>query len=167
MAVDRSQHRLRKPLVLATIAAVAAGLIVTGAAAPAAGAVTVDALGVDLSLPTGAFRGGANGTLYGLSDNGVPSQAVLNGAHVTNTSQKPPDGAQHPNGDVLDVEKSFFAGAGKDLLVYVPDMYPDWPYNKGKRPGDDNNDGVWDYLPIVRQVAEKIATTSAHPNDIV
>ncbi len=167
MAVDRSQHRLRKPLVLATIAAVAAGLIVTGAAAPAAGAVTVDALGVDLSLPTGAFRGGANGTLYGLSDNGVPSQAVLDGAHVTNSSQKPPDGAQHPNGDALKVESSFFAGAGKDMYVYIQDEYPDWAYNGGKRPGDANNDGVWDYVPIIRAAVEKVATTSAHPQDYV
>lgn len=130
-------------------------------------AATSETLAVDFSRTTGDFRGGASGTLYGLGDDGVPSQPVLNGAHVTNTSQKPPDGAQHPNGDVLDVEKSFFAGAGKELLVYVPDMYPDWPYNKGKRPGDANNDGVWDYLPIIRQVAEKIATTSAHPKDIV
>ncbi len=167
MAVDRSQHRLRKPLVLATIAAVAAGLIVTGAAAPAAGAVTVDALGVDLSLPTGAFRGGANGTLYGLSDNGVPSQAVLDGAHVTNSSQKPPDGAQHPNGDALKVESSFFAGAGKDMYVYIQDEYPDWAYNGGKRPGDANNDGVWDYVPIIRAAVEKVDTTSAHPQDYV
>jgi hypothetical protein len=130
-------------------------------------AAAAETLAVDFSQTTGDFRGGASGTLYGLSDDGVPSQPVLNGAHVTNTSQKPPDGLQHPNGDVLDVEKSFFAGAGKDLLVYVPDMYPDWPYNKGKRPGDDNNDGEWDYLPVIRQVAEKIATTSTHPKDII
>ncbi|TCC07775.1 hypothetical protein [Kribbella soli] len=165
---SRPKHHRPRPAAAAT-ALVSALALTIGAvtAQPSTAAATTETLAVDFSQTTGDFRGGASGTLYGLGDDGVPSQPVLNGAHVTNTSQKPPDGAQHPNGDVLDVEKSFFAGAGKDLLVYVPDMYPDWPYNKGKRPGDDNNDGVWDYLPIIRQVAETIATTSAHPKDIV
>ena len=122
---------------------------------------------MDLSQTTGTFRGGASGTLYGLGDDGVPSQAVLDGAHVTNTSQKPPDGLQHPSGDALNVEKSFFAGSGKDLYVYVQDAYPDWPYNGGQRPGDANNDGVWDYLPILKAAVEKVATQSAHPKNYV
>jgi hypothetical protein len=166
MLGDRSRPRLRTPLVVATIATAAAGLFVAAAAVPAA-AATADALSVDFAQTTGAFRGGANGTLYGLSDNGVPSQAVLDGAHVTNSSQKPPGGAQHPNGDALDVESSFFAGAGKDLYVYVQDEYSDWAYNGGKRPGDANNDGVWDYLPVLRAAVEKVATTSAHPENYV
>jgi hypothetical protein len=128
---------------------------------------STDALNVDLSHTTGTFRGGANGTLYGLGDDGVPSQAVLDGAHVTNTSQKPPDGQQHPSGDALNVEKSFFAGNGKDLYVYVQDAYPDWPYNGGQRPGDANNDGVWDYLPILKAAVEKVATRSAHPKNYI
>ena len=128
---------------------------------------STDTLAVDFSQTTGAFRGGANGTLYGLSDNGVPSQAVIDGAHITNTSQKPPQGAQHPNGDALDVESSFFAGAGKDMYIYLQDEYPDWAYNRGVRPGDANGDGVWDYLPIVRAAVEAVATKSAHPADYV
>lgn len=86
---------------------------------------------------------------------------------MTNASQKPPQGAQHPNGDALNVEKAFFASGGKDLYVYVQDMYPDWAYNGGQRPGDANADGEWDYLPIVRSVAEKIATQSAHPENYI
>ncbi|HEY3559439.1 MAG TPA: hypothetical protein VGL05_18340 [Kribbella sp.] len=164
MPRDSRPKHFRPTTVLLSALALTIGALT---AQPSTAATTAETLAVDFSQTTGDFRGGASGTLYGLGDDGVPSQPVLNGAHVTNTSQKPPDGAQHPNGDVLDVEKSFFAGAGKDLLVYVPDMYPDWPYHQGKRPGDDNNDGVWDYLPIIRQVAEKIATTSTHPHDIV
>ncbi|MEV6611694.1 CBM35 domain-containing protein [Kutzneria sp. NPDC051319] len=130
-------------------------------------APSTDALNVDLSRTTGTFRGGASGTLYGLGDDGVPSQAVLDGAHVTNTSQKPPAGLQHPSGDALNVEKSFFAGSGKDLHVYVQDAYPDWPYNGGRRPGDADNDGVWDYLPVLKAAVEKVATQSAHPRDYI
>jgi hypothetical protein len=147
--------------------ALAAGLLVSVVNAAPAAAAPADTLRVDLSQTTGAFRGGANGTLYGLSDNGVPSQAVLDGAHITNTSQKPPAGAQHPNGDALDVESSFFGGAGKDMYVYIQDEYPDWAYNGGQRPGDANNDGVWDYLPVIKSAVEKIATTSAHPENYV
>lgn len=152
--------------------ALAAGLTLSAsllAAAPAPTATTTpaDPLTIDFSHTTGAFRGGATGTLYGLGDDGVPSQAVLDGARITNVSQKPPQGAQHPNGDALQVESSFFAGGGKDLYVYAQDMYPDWPYNGGKRPGDANGDGVWDYLPVLKQVVEEVATTSAHPEDYV
>ncbi|MGN7861230.1 CBM35 domain-containing protein [Microbacterium sp. 22303] len=132
-----------------------------------ASAAPADPLAVDFSQTTGAFRGGATGTLYGLGDDGVPSQAVLDGARITNTSQKPPQGAQHPNGDALQVEKSFFAGGGKDLYVYAQDMYPDWAYNGGKRPGDANGDGVWDYLPILKQIVEDVATKSKDPSKYV
>ena len=160
----------RRSLVAAALAALtglalAASLAPSVVAAPAA--TPSDPLNVDLARPTGAFRGGANGTLYGLSDDGVPSQPVLDGAHVTNTSQKPPDGAQHPNGDALDVESSFFAGAGKDIYVYLQDEYPDWAYNGGRRPGDADGDGTWDYVPVIRAAVEKIATKSAHPQRYV
>lgn len=134
---------------------------------PARAASSADAVTVDFSSTTGAFRGGASGSLYGLGDKDVPSQAVLDGARVTNVSQKPPNGAQHPSGDALDVEKNFFAGAGRDLYVYVQDAYPDWPYTGGKRPGDANNDGVWDYLPILKAAVEKIANNSEHPEKYI
>ena len=163
--IRRVTRRILLPAV--TAAAMLATATVHLASAVPAAAAAADSVAVDLSHSTGAFRGGASGTLYGLSDNGVPSQPVLDGAHITNTSQKPPDGAQHPNGDVLQVEKPFFGGAGKDIYVYVQDEYPDWPYNGGKRPGDANNDGVWDYLPILQSAVEKIATTSAHPDRYV
>lgn len=160
--------RRRFPLA-GTAAATAAALSLTvgGLAAQPVAAASTETLSVDLAQSTGDFRGGATGTLYGLGDDGVPSQAVLNGVRITNTSQKPPQGAQHPNGDALDVERSFFAAGGKDLYVYIQDEYPDWAYNGGKRPGDANADGEWDYLPIVRKVAEKIATQSQHPEKYV
>ncbi|WP_374008475.1 CBM35 domain-containing protein [Leifsonia sp. LS-T14] len=169
MLDDQSQTRRRFALAGLSTTMVAALCVTLGAiaAAPAAAATTTDTLGVDLSHTTGAFRGGSTGTLYGLGDDGVPSQAVLDGARITNTSQKPPQGAQHPNGDALDVEKNFFASGGKDLYVYVQDEYPDWAYNGGKRPGDANNDGEWDYLPILRAAVEKVATQSTHPEDYI
>ncbi|MFP3464108.1 CBM35 domain-containing protein [Leifsonia sp. SIMBA_070] len=162
----RPSPRRFLPLAAATAAGalLCAGLAATPATAATA---TADPLTVDLSQTTGDFRGGSTGTLYGLGDDGVPSQAVLDGARITNTSQKPPQGAQHPNGDALDVEKNFFASGGKDLYVYVQDEYPDWPYNGGKRPGDANGDGVWDYLPVLKAAVEKVATQSEHPENYI
>ncbi len=164
----RPAWRLRRRALLPAIATSAGLALALGSltAAPAS-AAPADTLAVDLSQTTGAFRGGATGTLYGLGDDGVPSQPVLDGARITNASQKPPQGAQHPNGDALQVEKSFFAGGGQDLYVYAQDMYPDWPYNGGARPGDANGDGVWDYLPILKQVVEDVATKSQDPSKYV
>ncbi|WP_255252614.1 CBM35 domain-containing protein [Curtobacterium sp. 'Ferrero'] len=160
---SRSRRRCAVPL-LSIVTAAAMSVV---GLAPTAHAATTDHLAVAFDQTTGAVRGGAGGTLYGLGDPGNPTQALIDGAHITNTSQKPPGGAQHPTGDALRVEPSFFAGAGQDEYVYMQDQYPDFPYNGGKRPGDANNDGVWDYLPIVKQEAETIATQSAHPKQYV
>ncbi len=163
------RHRNALPPIGAalTLALVTGALGAVAAAGPAQAAPSADDVTVDLSSTTGAFRGGASGSLYGLGDADSPSQAVLDGARVTNVSQKPPSGAQHPNGDALDVEKNFFAGAGQDLYVYVQDEYPDWPYTGGVRPGDADGDGVWDYLPVLKAAVEKIATTSDRPEAYV
>ena len=151
--------------------------------------VTVDArqtedVQVDFSQSTGAFRGGASGTLYGLGDEGSPTQALVNGAAMTNVSQKPPFGTQHPGGDAVNVEDTFFQKHGQDLYVYTQDFYPDWPYNGGRRPGDaltflrdddgqltgervEQPNGVWDYLEVLEYVVDEIARTSDHPEKYV
>lgn len=138
-------------------------------------------VGVDLSRTTGDFRGGATGTLYGLGDEGSPTQALVNGAWMTNISQKPPFGTQHPGGDVFNVEKPFFDKHGEDLYVYTQDYFPDWPYTKAVRPGDDRTyargadgvltgewsaepNGVWDYLEILELVTEEIAVGAEDPD---
>ncbi len=138
----------------------------------------------DFAQPTGQFRGGASGTLYGFGDEQSPTQALVNGAAITNTSQKPPLGTQHPGGDVFDIEDTFFAKNGKELYVYTQDYYPDWPYFGGQRPGDDltftrgadgvltgaktqGGNGVWDYLEILEVVTERIAANADDPDKYV
>lgn len=136
---------------------------------------------IDFSLNarTGAFRGGASGILYGLGDEGVPPRALINGAHITSVSQKAPFGTQHPSGDALKTEASFFARHGRDMCIYIQDYYPDWPYNAGQRPGDtrqynlkdgtftEGANGVWDYLEIVEFVTEAVASRSMRPEQYV
>jgi hypothetical protein len=165
-------HPRRAAVNVAASALVAAALSVLPTTTAAAATET---LVVDFSRSTGAFRGGASGTLYGFGDDGAPTQALINGAHITNSSQKAPYGTQHPSGDALKIEDGFFAKHGQELAVYVQDYYPDWPYNGGHRPGDDRTydlsdgtftntpNGVWDYLEVVEFVTEAVATRSAHP----
>lgn len=138
-----------------------------------------DVLAVDFAQSTGDFRGGATGTLYGFGDEGAPTPALINGARITNTSQKAPYGTQHPSGDALKVEDGFFAKGGQDMYVYVQDYYPDWAYNRGVRPGDARTynqadgtftevpNGIWDYLEVVELVATAVATESEHPEKYI
>lgn len=85
-------------------------------------------LNVDYGTTTGDFYGGSSGMLYGLGDEGSPTDAILDGARVQVTSQKPADGLQHPSADVLAVENQFFNNGGEELVVNLQDWYPDWSY---------------------------------------
>ncbi|PRY56993.1 hypothetical protein [Glycomyces artemisiae] len=165
---------------MATVAAAAvAATAVTGLSGTPASAAETEVLAVDFAQRTGEFRGGASGTLYGFGDEGAPTQAVINGAHITNSSQKAPYGTQHPSGDAIKIEDGFFDKHGQDLYIYVQDYYPEWPYNGGRRPGDDRTydqatgtyteepNGVWDFLEVTEFVAEAVATDSDRPQDYV
>ncbi len=103
---------------------------------------------VDLAATEGKVKLGANGTLYGLSDDGVPSDAALAPLKLTSVSQKPEGGAQHPNGDAVTVSKSFFRNGGGDVLVMMQDMYAKWPYE---------DLGINDYLTKVDKVTKDVA----------
>ncbi|MGW0706995.1 CBM35 domain-containing protein [Streptomyces sp. NPDC002643] len=118
----------------------------------AAAAAGPQRLTVDLSASEGPVMHGSNGALYGLSDDGVPSDAALAPLKVTSISQKPEGGAQHPNGDALTVSKSFFRNGGGDINVMMQDIYAKWPYE---------DLGIDDYLPKVDKIARDIA---ADPN---
>ncbi|GHH87003.1 CBM35 domain-containing protein [Streptomyces capitiformicae] len=122
---------------------------------PAAGpasAADPQRLTVDLSASEGPVMLGANGALYGLSDDGVPSDAALEPLKITSISQKPEGGAQHPNGDALTVSKSFFRNGGGEINVMMQDIYAKWPYE---------DLGIDDYLPKVDKIAKEVA---ADPN---
>ncbi|MEU1803148.1 CBM35 domain-containing protein [Streptomyces sp. NPDC019937] len=105
-------------------------------------------LAVDLAAPEGPVLHGANGSLYGLSDDGVPTDAALAPLKISTVSQKPEGGAQHPNGDAVTVSKSFFRNGGGDVLVMMQDIYAKWPYE---------DLGIDDYLTKVDKVVRDIA----------
>jgi hypothetical protein len=109
-------------------------------------------LTVDLAASEGEILHGANGALYGLSDDGVPGDAALAPLKLTNVSQKPEGGLQHPNGDALTVSDSFFRNGGGDIYVLMQDVYPQWPYE---------DLGLEDYLGKIGPMVSEIA---AHPD---
>jgi len=86
------------------------------------------ALTVDLSVDTGALRQGAAGFLYGLGNAGIPDVDTLTPIRPRVVAQKPPLGLQHPNGDCLDVAGTFIAAGGREIQVYMQDIYAKWPY---------------------------------------
>jgi hypothetical protein len=102
---------------------------------------------VDLSSSTGPLKYGASGFLYGLGNAGIPSVNMLAPLKPQVAAQKPEGGLQHPNGDALNVADTFKAAGGREIEIYIQDIYPHWPYDKL---------GLDDYLAkvdgVVRQV---------------
>ncbi|MFF0015069.1 CBM35 domain-containing protein [Streptomyces sp. NPDC005374] len=130
----------------AAIAALVAGFLIPRAAEAANPQFTVD-----LGTTTGAVAHGANGALYGLSDDGVPGDSVVAPLHMTSIATKAPDGAQHPNGDALVVQSQYARTGGGDNLIYMQDVYANWPYE---------NTGLSDYLAKVDTMVRKVAARS-------
>ncbi len=119
---------------LATAAAVilaASGLVLTTAAAPSGGATTApNDLVVNLGASTGPVAGGASGSLYGIYDQGVPSNNLIQGMGLQTTDTKAQDGQQHPGSDALEIAKPFAASGGRDVFIYMTDVYRNFPYER-------------------------------------
>ncbi|MCI3273502.1 carbohydrate-binding protein [Streptomyces cylindrosporus] len=141
--------RTRATLTRALLAATA--LLGATLAVPQTAAAATQTYTVDLGTTTGAVLRGSNGALYGQSDDGVPGDNLLAPLKLTTGSQKPPGGAQHPNGDILDVAPSFFRNGGGTMYTNIQDEYSDWPYQ---------NNGIDDYLTKVDTAVNAVKATS-------
>ncbi|MFC7529790.1 carbohydrate-binding protein [Actinoplanes sp. GCM10030250] len=135
---------MRAPLAVLTLLAVLAPAVPAAAANPQ--------LAVDLAAPTGALKYGATGFLYGLGDEGIPDENMLAALKPQVTAQKAPDGLQHPNGDALKIAPLFKRTGGRDIQIYMQDIYQQWPYE---------NLGINDYLAKVDTMTRKVV---ADPN---
>ncbi|WP_162606128.1 CBM35 domain-containing protein [Jiangella aurantiaca] len=113
---------------IAALSVVAGALAASTLPTPPARADEAQRLVVDLDERTGPFLGAGSGTLYGLSDEGVPSDNTIEPLRLHSISQKPPAGAQHPNGDALVVAEPFFRNGGEYIQINVQDMYEFWTY---------------------------------------
>ncbi|MEV6303410.1 CBM35 domain-containing protein [Actinoplanes sp. NPDC051861] len=130
---------MRVPLTVLTLLAVLVPAVPAAAAAPQ--------LVVDLAANTGALKYGATGFLYGLGDEGIPDETMLAALKPQVTAQKAPDGLQHPNGDALKVAPMFKRAGGRDIQIYMQDIYQQWPYE---------NLGIGEYLAKVDTITRKV-----------
>ncbi|MFI6990813.1 LamG-like jellyroll fold domain-containing protein [Nonomuraea wenchangensis] len=113
--------------------AAAGAFIVAGTAGgrPVTAQVTVIREGqlvIDLAKDTGAFHGGASGTLYGLYGPGVPTNNLIEGMKLRTVSTKAQDGPQHPGADALEVVKPLADSTDGDVYVYMTDIHRGFPY---------------------------------------
>ncbi|MEV3936534.1 CBM35 domain-containing protein [Glycomyces sp. NPDC049804] len=146
------QPLLRRGLAAAT----AAGLLTGLAAAPAQGQ-DAPVLTVDFGQLTGAPDHGAVGSLYGISENGVPGDNLLDPLRMSSMAPKPTGGTQHPNGDANDVLEVLAEHDGGEAFVNLQDWYPDWPYQ---------NDGIDAYLAEVEAMVPAMEA-SPHADRLV
>jgi hypothetical protein len=84
--------------------------------------------------------------LYGLGKAEIPSVNTLAPLKPQVAAQKPEGGLQHPNGDALNVSETYKAADGREIEIYIQDVYPSWPYDSL---------GINDYLRKVEQVVSQ------------
>lgn len=145
-----------RSVALVSCMALGGSLLSAAATTSAAGAVDAQQLSIDFSASTGKVHGGATGVLYGLSDDEVPTTAVVAGAAPRTVTQMPEGGLQHPNGGALSVSDTFFAAGGDDIYINIQDYYPKWGYANAEDP-QNTYPGQADYLAKVRTVVERVA----------
>jgi hypothetical protein len=122
-------------------------VVATGLLHPTLSFAAASTLTVDLATNTGALKYGATGFLYGLGNDGIPSDTMLAALKPQVAAQKAPDGLQHPNGDALAVAPEFKRTGGRDIQIYMQDIYQQWPYE---------NLGINDYLSKVDTMVRKV-----------
>lgn len=143
----------KKRLIISTLALIVGvtgfGFTVPRQADAASGA---HRLVVDMSADTGEMMNGGAGFLYGMSEPNVPDINTLIPLKPHTTVQKAPNGLQHPNGDALKISDYFLEAGGKQIQIYMQDIYQNWPYEFV---------GMDDYLAKVETIVSKVM---AHPN---
>lgn len=88
--------------------------------------VWLPTLEVDVSKQGDEISTYASGYLYGLADNGVPSEAMTDSIDITSVSAKVIGGLQHPTGDVDNVAGQL--DECEYIVVYLQDCFDTWYY---------------------------------------
>jgi hypothetical protein len=138
------RRTLRRSVYGAVTVALAASLTLI---APTASFAANPVIDIDLAYSLGAVTHGASGSLYAISQNGTPSPDKFAGLNMQTIGQMAPGGTQHPDGDALKVGPEFYAAGGKNVMVYIQDYYPSWPYTKVS---------MTDYAKVVTTEVNKI-----------
>lgn len=129
----------------------------------------VPTLTVDAGSDLGSTTTRATGFLYGLAENGVPSENITDSLHISSVSQKVPGGLQHPTGDVDKLTEQL--DECDYVVVYLQDTFDTWYYCHDEiMQMRKNGDYDWEkflterYFPIVREKVEYIEKQSYKDN---
>ncbi len=106
----------------------------------------------------------ATGFLYGLSEQGVPSEAMTDSLKISSVSQKMPEGLQHPTGDVDHVVSQL--DNCQYIVVYLQDAFSTWYYCH-EEIEQMRKEGTYDwenyikeiYFPIVEEKVRYLEST--------
>ncbi|CAM5585463.1 cellulosome protein [Streptomyces aurantiogriseus] len=159
----RTRSRTRAGAGATAVTALAA-LLAVPAATGTARAAEPERLTIDLASDTGAFHGGASGSLYGVYGDGVPSRNVLEGMHVRTVSTKAQDGPQHPGADALEMLPPFVDSGGKDVYIYMTDIYRGFPY---QWPGADGPARLADFKEKIKKQVQQVLTMGDYQDHVV
>ncbi|MEU6475232.1 LamG-like jellyroll fold domain-containing protein [Streptomyces massasporeus] len=122
-------------------------------------------LTVDLGSDTGAFHGGASGTLYGVYGPDVPTNNLMEGMGLRTVSTKAQDGPQHPGADALEVVEPLADSTDGDVYIYMTDIYRGFPY---QWPGDTPAEKLKGYEEkIAGQVDQVLKLPKQYQDNIV
>ncbi|WP_327726319.1 Ig-like domain-containing protein [Streptomyces sp. NBC_00487] len=122
-------------------------------------------LTVDLGSDTGAFHGGASGTLYGVYGPDVPTNNLMEGMGLRTVSTKAQDGPQHPGADALEVVKPLADSTDGDVYIYMTDIHRGFPY---QWPGDTPEEKLKLYKEkIAEQVDQVLKLPEKYQDNIV
>ncbi|MFF8193343.1 LamG-like jellyroll fold domain-containing protein [Streptomyces bobili] len=122
-------------------------------------------LTVDLGSDTGAFHGGASGTLYGVYGPDVPTNNLIEGMGLRTVSTKAQDGPQHPGADALEVVKPLADSTDGDVYIYMTDIHRGFPY---QWPGDTPEEKLKLYKEkIAQQVDQVLRLPEQYQDNIV
>ncbi len=148
-----SRRRTATMVSLTTASALALGTV--GAAltptAAAAEPGPESTLVVEADQPFREVTHVATGSLYGIADEGVPSDDLIAPIKPNTFVQMPPGGRQQPTGDTLDVWRTAERhDAG--IVVRLVDYYPGWPYQFSWENTEDRK--AWE--DVVRDVVADI-----------
>ncbi|GHB62714.1 hypothetical protein GCM10010306_065450 [Streptomyces umbrinus] len=148
-------------------AAAVAAVLTTMLAVPSAGtaqAAEPERLVIDLATDTGAFHGGASGSLYGIYGDGAPSRNLIEGMHLRTVSTKAQDGPQHPGADALEILPPFVDSGGKDVYIYMTDIYRGFPY---EWPGADGPAKLADFQEKIKKQVRQVLTMGDYKDHVV
>ncbi|MFI1508800.1 LamG-like jellyroll fold domain-containing protein [Streptomyces sp. NPDC020597] len=122
-------------------------------------------LTVDLASDTGAFHGGASGTLYGVYGPDVPTNNLIEGMGLRTVSTKAQDGPQHPGADALEVVGPLADSTDGDVYIYMTDIHRGFPY---EWPGETPAEKVELYEEkIAKQVDQVLRLPKRYQDNVV